>query len=420
MDKMEGAARRRRGIAVSLVVCASLCAPGLATAAAPSPNGKERLEIEKLRAERDKLSNDTRWYVWAGPTLLGVLTAVGAIVSVGVGWRQHKTQVEQHERERAGRERDALDQRRRESAERIDAEFAACAAKIASTRTAQRMSGLAALETFLRPERAEYHERLLSLLIGLAKIRREPEDPTTLALGRLLGKHLSAIGVQLRQRVGERFPARAEMVAGRPTGSLKRDIDLDLRGAQLPDASLSRVWLPGVLLNDADLQRARLQGAVLNNARLAGANLSHADLTDACLRQAGGVDSMAGIRGVEMSGATLDGARLTSADLRHARARDATFRGAELQSMRCYHADLTGATFRDAVLTGALLKNANLRGATFDGADLRRACFDRADLRGASFANAVLGGTSFRQATWDQETIKSLRRAQDFSFTAFG
>jgi uncharacterized protein YjbI with pentapeptide repeats len=415
---------------LALVVCVSLCLPGLALAADPVPaQEKERVELEKLRAERDKLENDARWYVWAGPTLLGVLTAIGAIVSVGIGWGQHKAQLKEREQERAGRERDALEQRRRESVERIDAEFAECAAKLASESTALRMSGAAALEGFLRPERAEYHERLLSLLIGLVKIRREPDDPTTLALGRLLCEHLSAMGLQLRQRVGERFPARADMVPGRPTGSLKRDIDLDLRGAQLPGASLPRLWLPGVLLTDADLRGARLRGAVLNHARLAGADLSHAELTDACLRQAAGLDPGPETRGVKLREATLDGAKLTSADLRHAQASNAKFRGAQLQSVRCYHADLTGATFRDATMTGALLMRADLRGTSFDRADLGLARFDRADLRGASFEDAYLvgasfddadlTGVSFRRAKFDTRALDSLQRSPSLSAAAF-
>jgi uncharacterized protein YjbI with pentapeptide repeats len=417
---MEGLARRRRVWVSALVVCVSLGLPGLSIAAAQaSMEEKERLEVEKLRAERDKLENDKRWYVWAGPTLLGVLTAVGAIAGLGIGWRQHKGQVKERERDLAGREREKLEQRKRESGERVDAEFADCAAKTASENVALRMSGLAALEAFLRPERADYHERLLSLLIGLVKIRRDPADPTTLALGRLLCRHLSTMGLRLRHRVAERFPSRVEMVPGRRTGSLKRDIDLDLRGAQLPGASLSRLWLPGVLLTSADLRGADLSGAVLNSVRFAGADLSHANLTGACLRQAAGVDPRPGACGVNLSYARLDEAKLTSADLRHANAKGATFRGAQLQSARCYHADLGEATFLGATLTGALLTRANLRGATFDAADLRGTRFDRADLRGASFVNADLDGASFRGATVDSGALDDLECAPGYDPATF-
>src|SRR5215216_6692159 len=141
----------------------------------------------------------------------------------------------------------------------------------------------------------------------------------------------------------------------------KGRVVVDLKGADLSEASLSEANLMA-----ADLSEAHLQGADFLKADLRGANLKKAKLSDADLS------------GAHLSAVNLHGADLRGADLSDRSLSDADLRGADLSEANLRDADLRGAA-----LHGADLSEAYLRGANLSRAGLNEAHLLRADLRGA-------------------------------------
>src|SRR5215216_5917638 len=151
----------------------------------------------------------------------------------------------------------------------------------------------------------------------------------------------------------------------------KGRVVVDLKGADLSEASLGAINLHGANLSEAnlmaaDLSEAHLQGADFLKADLRGANLKKAKLSDADLS------------GAHLSAVNLHGADLRGADLSDRSLSDADLRGADLSEANLRDADLRGAA-----LHGADLSEAYLRGANLSRAGLNEAHLLRADLRGA-------------------------------------
>jgi hypothetical protein len=127
-------------------------------------------------------------------------------------------------------------------------------------------------------------------------------------------------------------------------------VQVDLSGADLRSASLSKVNLYGALLQGAKLSEAELGGAELRLVHLEGADLTWARLIKA----------------------NLNGGDLSGADLRWA--------------------DLSGAGFHRVYLV-----NTNL-----SQSDLSRADFHGADLSGADLSRAILADTTFTRTNLDE------------------
>jgi uncharacterized protein YjbI with pentapeptide repeats/cell division protein FtsB len=124
-----------------------------------------------------------------------------------------------------------------------------------------------------------------------------------------------------------------------------------LRGSTLSHAELSGAHLPNADLGDADLNGADLSNALMVNANLIGVDLSGADLSNALLDNA---DLVAHLPNADLSRARLIGADLSEANLL----------GADLSD-----ADLIGANLSDAVLDNANLRRAVLENANLSGAE---------------------------------------------------
>src|SRR5215216_3968028 len=149
--------------------------------------------------------------------------------------------------------------------------------------------------------------------------------------------------------------------------------EANLRGADLNAAGLSDADLSEANLMAADLSEAHLQGADFLKADLRGANLKEAKLSDADL--SGAHLSAVNLRGADLSGADLSeaylrGANLSRAGLNEAHLLRADLRGADLKEAKLMAANLIGADLSDADLRGADLSEANLRDADLRGADL--------------------------------------------------
>jgi uncharacterized protein YjbI with pentapeptide repeats/energy-coupling factor transporter ATP-binding protein EcfA2 len=177
-------------------------------------------------------------------------------------------------------------------------------------------------------------------------------------------------------------------------------------------ATGTRLCLRAICLLAANAPR-HLAGAYLENAYwpgvdLAGANLAEADLTEAHLRKANltrATAHRAVLRRVRLRGALLDEVDFYLADLGHADLAQAVGPWARFDSANLEEADLSGArlvgaSFTEANLAGTVLRDVNLAGATFTGAELEGADFSGADLTGA-----VLAGLCLRTARWDGATF---------------
>ncbi|MGD1944517.1 MAG: pentapeptide repeat-containing protein [Leptolyngbyaceae cyanobacterium] len=184
-----------------------------------------------------------------------------------------------------------------------------------------------------------------------------------------------------------------------------------LEGLDLvPSEEAAGVYLAGINLVGADLNIAQLTRANLKGADFKGVNLRSADLMGAELRNANlrGVDlvlaelSDANLRGAELIGAELSDAKLTSADLSGAILESAFLTGADFSS-----ADLRNTNFSFAYLSSANFSFAYLSSANFSGADLSSANFSGADLGEANFSNSILRGANLEQANLEQADLSS-------------
>lgn len=184
--------------------------------------------------------------------------------------------------------------------------------------------------------------------------------------------------------------------------------EANLRGAYLTDAALTGSGLIGANMIDADLTRANLIDADLTRANLAYATLVDALLHDAIMADAflpGAKLSGARLLGTKLADAILPGAHLIGADLQEASLPGANLRGAKLHGANMISAYLPRANLTYAHLDGATLVHANLLGATLadahlDGAHLAGAILAGANLIGARLDGADLVGARLDGAEW--------------------
>jgi hypothetical protein len=152
-----------------------------------------------------------------------------------------------------------------------------------------------------------------------------------------------------------------------------------------------------------------LRAADLSNANLRGVDLPRADLSGADLREA---DLRSGLSGTDLSSGSetdlsetdLRGANLYNADLREAylsaaNLSETNLRGANLRETDLIDADLSGADLREADLRGAFLDGANLGGAYLVDANLSGAFLSNADLSNTNLSGADLSGADLSYAT---------------------
>lgn len=133
-------------------------------------------------------------------------------------------------------------------------------------------------------------------------------------------------------------------------------------------------------------------------ALLKGLNLRDADL------------SLGDFSGIRSEGSTFEGAVLNQASFENAHLAKTCFNHTQIRDASFAGADLTGSQFKDAKIVGSgpLARQderkttdfsaANLSGASFENALLRNTLFTHAGLEGASFKNAGLENVRFNGA----------------------
>src|SRR5215216_5086640 len=112
----------------------------------------------------------------------------------------------------------------------------------------------------------------------------------------------------------------------------KGRVVVDLKGADLSEASLGAINLHGANLSEANLRGADLNAAGLSDADLSDADLSEANLMAADLSEAHlqGADFLK----ADLRGANLKKAKLSDADLSEAHLSEVDLRGADLMQVR--------------------------------------------------------------------------------------
>ncbi len=184
--------------------------------------------------------------------------------------------------------------------------------------------------------------------------------------------------------------------------------------ADLSQAFLEHVRLPGAQLRNVNLKRAHLEGADLTNAVLAGAVLTNVQMEHARL-EAAHLEN-ADLSDAQLKGAILSGAYLQKAVLAHAYLENADLSGAHLEEAELVsEANLKGATLSGAYLNGAHLSGACLAGAHLENAHLNGAYLSKANMKGTTLAGtdltgALLDGAQLQDTdlsgtvglTWDQ------------------
>lgn len=160
------------------------------------------------------------------------------------------------------------------------------------------------------------------------------------------------------------------------------EVEPDLRGASLIEASLRGVNLRATSLVEANLRGANLRGANLRWADLARANLGNANL-----------------RGADLGNANLQGARFGNANLRSVALSYANLKGASLSYTSLRHAHLVETDFSKADLSNADLSNANLSNANLRKANLFSARAFNADFSNATFTGACLENWQLNRET---------------------
>ncbi len=168
---------------------------------------------------------------------------------------------------------------------------------------------------------------------------------------------------------------------------------IEAAATHLERADLSDAHLEGALLEGAHLERARLRGAFLDGAILSFARLEGAYLREARLESAA-------LLGAGLEGVILHNARLAGANLSNVRLAGAELYGAHLEGARLGEAALGGRSFAHDDLERLRRWLPELTGA-LSGADLGGAFFDNATaLDGADLGDEASGCASLADVRW--------------------
>ena len=176
-------------------------------------------------------------------------------------------------------------------------------------------------------------------------------------------------------------PARPDIQAA-TTVIARRDHRRDTRHLDLAGANLNYAKLTRINFAHANLSRAKLHNAKVSLADLTGADLTGADLTNTKF-------IIARLSGADLTGANLTGAGLTQVNFARAVLARAVLARAELVSTSLNGANLARANLAHADLSDADLSGANLTLTNLNGAELP-SNLDNVDLARAELTDAKM------------------------------
>jgi uncharacterized protein YjbI with pentapeptide repeats len=207
---------------------------------------------------------------------------------------------------------------------------------------------------------------------------------------------MEVLAAFIREHSREQWPSAVtdESAPDAPVRSTRPDVQaaLTVIGRRDPRRDRRRIDLSGANLSGASLTRADLSGANLSKADLSGAYLVEAELRATNLNYA------------DLTGANVIMAHLDRAALNGTNLKDAVLGGAHLHGARLDDADLTGAEVVAAGLDGAYLLDANLAGADLLDSDLSRASLVGANLTDANLTGVDLTGADLTGARLSGDT----------------
>lgn len=197
-------------------------------------------------------------------------------------------------------------------------------------------------------------------------------------------------------------PPRPDIQAA-TTVIARRDHRRDIRHLDLAGANLNYAKLTRINFAHANLSRAKLHDAKVSLADLTGADLTGADLTNATF-------IIACLSGADLTEANLTGTGLTQVNFVRAELARAELARAELVSTSLNGANLALANVAHADLSDADLSGANLTGTNLSGAELP-SNLDNVDLARAELTDAKMHPGKI-PAGWELNAAGRLIRKQ--------
>jgi uncharacterized protein YjbI with pentapeptide repeats len=407
----------------------------------PPPEKPDRLE--QLKATKVAAALLTTvviigiiWILWRDIIRVGgnsdyvpraVLTVVGILILIGVGYRCEWTGFEERDREKS--ETGEI-QRRKMLWDWMDLLLVPLMiAGIASWFTWWQNNSQQALEARQRAQEQALLVRQIAQLqesqAQYSALQSYIDQMTQLINERNLS------GSEEGDRVFTLAQARTTTTIMQLDGEQNQALTRFLSGSGLlrEPPLLAKVVLEGAQLQKTGLQEANLAGTDLTGTNLAGAvlfsadfsatdkvgdniihltaDLTRADLSEAALQEADLAECTLGK--VTLTKATLQGADLSSAESTDI-LKDAPLRFLKKEATNLTDANLSHAALQDADLSGAVLQNANLTNAILSDANLTDAYLSDADLSGARgwTVEQLRQAKSLEGATMpDGQTLKS-------------
>lgn len=160
-------------------------------------------------------------------------------------------------------------------------------------------------------------------------------------------------------------------------------VRVNLSGANLSSANLTRAIFAQADLSSARLNRANFEGTILDLAILRAADLEGANLTGKVLKH------------TDFTGANLSGANLAGAELQYASFRNANLAGTNLAGAKLKQNDFSNANLEEAKLVGLTLSNTNFQAANLKGADLTKAVLSFTNFKGAQLSDTIFDQVRF-------------------------
>jgi uncharacterized protein YjbI with pentapeptide repeats len=343
---------------VSVLVIPARLHPPLSDTELAGLTGRERLEAEDARRQRQ---NETR------STLLQATGALLLLTSAGVGaWFTGR----QLHLNREGQ---------------ITERFTRAVDQLGSDQLDVRLGGIYALERIAHDSAADQGTIVEVLSAYVRQHAPLPTSPATPVDSSLDDPSVAVADAEPGVAEDElpTLQSRAADVQAAMTVLGRRPATA--RSPDLPRVDLRRADLRGANLQGANLQGANLQWATLKGANLEYANLENADLYH-------GNFERGDLRGAKLRSANLQNGFLNYATLRYADLFLADLRGAKLVGAILRDANLQFAKLRGAYLLGANLQDADLRGARLHGVDLE-AVFLRGAIGLRQSAQSPLGSS---------------------------
>ena len=350
-----------------------------------------------LRGEPNRMESGSTTVRNLGLLIAGLIALPLAIWRSWVAQRQADTA-----------QQNLLNERYRQGAEMLDSEILSV-----------RLGGIYALQRLAVENPKQYHVQVMQLLCAFV---RHPQKGNSDKQKEVIGDRKKP---ELRSDVQDAVSAISACHARQSKLENRLGFRLDLRGVNLSGADMFKAVLSKANFSDADLSGAGLIGAnlaraVLTRANLAGARLTGANLNGARFERANLSETrlessdlaMAGLENANLSMARLSNASLTEAHLSNANLAGASLHECDLSKTRLQGANLARASLYQASLTGAILSRTNFDGAGLGGANLLGADLSNANMSNANLSPVVTTTHEVGKEPYQEEFLTKLTQAQ--------